>query len=198
MPNGSKDRGLPQRQYSSIVHGAFESYLSPVEHQELLNKFKNPKRGPRSHAPEHPTRGRVVCGYCGKPLQRRLDDKKKPRWLVCSNVHCQVGRKSISLPETTEYLFRAVFHFGTLELEKRVWRQEQARSNRPADPREAELQATINTLKQLDQKLVGSALDKAEQELANLQQKVLVDDSLSAINTERVLDQMGFLPQKCG
>ena len=133
----------------------------------------------------------MVCGYCAKPLQRRLDKNKQPRWLICSNIHCEVGRRSVSLPGTTEYLLRAVFHFGTQKLEKRVVRQQQAPSNRPADPREAELQATINTLKQLDQSLVGSALEKAEQELANLQQQTLVDDSLSAINTERILEHMG-------
>ena len=193
LPNGSKDRGVPQRQYSSVKYGAFESYLSPVEHQELLNKFQNPKRGPRSHSPEHPTRGRVICGYCGKPLQRRLDDKKQPRWLICSNIHCEVGRRSVSMPDATEYLLRAVHHFGILDLERRAIHQEMARSKRKPHPRETKLEAAIQTLKQMDPELVRDSLEKAEQELASLQQQAHVNSSLASLNSERVVQLIGFL-----
>ena len=101
LATGSKDKGLRQREYASIIPNAFTSYLTPTEQKELLDKFSNPRRGPRCHAPEHPTRGRVVCGYCSKPLQRRLDSKKQPRWLTCSNIHCEVGRRSVLLADVS-------------------------------------------------------------------------------------------------
>jgi DNA invertase Pin-like site-specific DNA recombinase len=187
LPHGCVDRGVARRKYESITPGAFSSYLSPVEHQELLAKFTNPKRGPRQHAPEHPTRGRVFCGCCGKPLQRRLDDKKQPRWLTCSNIHCDVGRKSVSMPEATEALIRAAFHFGRMDLEARVLRRQQAQQGRPVDPREVELEATICALKALDPTIVGVALEKAERELASIRHQYDTAATTAAVNSATVL-----------
>jgi hypothetical protein len=187
LPHGCVDRGVARRKYESITPGAFTSYLSPAEHQELLAKFTNPKRGPRQHAPEHPTRGRVFCGCCGKPLQRRLDDKKQPRWLTCSNIHCDVGRKSVSMPVATEALIRAAFHFGRMDLEARVLRRQQAQQGRPVDPREAELEATICALKALDPTIVGVALEKAERELASLRHQYDTATTTAAVNSARVV-----------
>ena len=193
LPHGSKDKGVAHRQYRSITPNAFTSYLTPAEQQDLLTKFANPTRGPRSHAPEHPTRGKVICGYCGKPLQRRLDAKKQPRWLTCSNIYCTVGRRSVLMDEATDLLIRAAFHFGRLDLEKRILNQQRAKANRAIDPREAELETTIATLKQLDQALVGGALDNAERELLGLQQQLQTDSVLEDLNVQRVLDQMELM-----
>ena len=192
LPHGSKDHGVAARQYASITPGAFTSYLTPAEQQELLQKFANPPRGRRNHGPEHPTRGRVLCGFCGKPLQRRLDHNRKPRWLTCHNIHCEVGRRSISLPDTTEVLIRAVFHFGRLDLEKRVLNYQQARKNAPISPREAELEATITTLQAMDASIVGGALEKAERELAGLRQNIQTSATLDTINSAKVLELMEF------
>ena len=193
LPHGSKDRGERQRRYAAITPGAFESYLTPPEQQELLAKFTNPRRGPRQHAPEHPTRGRVFCGFCGKPLQRRLDDKKQPRSLTCPNIHCGVGRRSISMPEATDLLIRATFYFGREELEQRLIRYRQAQQRRQLDPREAELQATIQALEAFDQTIVGSALENARRELAALHQQHQTTTVLSGINTARTLELMEFV-----
>jgi len=193
LPQGCKDRGVPRRQYKSITPGAFTSYLTPVEQQELLAKFTNPKRGPRQHAPEHPTRGRVFCGGCGKPMQRRLDDKKDPRWLTCSNIHCQVGRKSISMPEATEALMKAAFHFGRIELEARVLMRQKAKEGRPVNPREAELEATICALQALDRTIVAVALENAEKELASIRHGHDIATTMATVNTGRVLRMLEWL-----
>jgi DNA invertase Pin-like site-specific DNA recombinase len=195
LPQGCKDRGVARRQYASITPGAFSSYLTPVEQQGLLAKFTNPKRGPRQHAPEHPTRGRVFCGCCGKPMQRRLDDKKQPRWLTCSNIHCDVGRRSISMPEATDVLLRAAFYFGRADLEARVLRQQQqqAQRERPVSPREAELEATICALQALDPTIVGVALETAQKELASIRHSHDTATAVATVDSARVLRLLEWL-----
>ena len=193
LPHGSKDKGVAFRQYTAITPGAFTSYLTPSEQQELLAKFSQARRGPRQHGPEHPTRGRVVCGYCSKPLQRRLDDKKQPRWLTCSNIYCEIGRRSVSMPKATNLLIRAAFHFGRLDLEKRVFLQQQAQRRTPVDPREVELQATIQALSVMDQLIVSTALQKAERELASLRQQRDTSTVVTSANTLRVIELMEWV-----
>ena len=193
LPTGCQDKGVPRRRYKALTPGAFSSYLTPVEHEELLAKFTNPRRGPRQHGPEHPTRGRVFCGYCGKPMQRRLDDKKQPRWLTCSNMYCDVGRRSVSMAEATDALLRAAFHFGRLDLEERVRRRHRARQGRPVDPREAELEATITTLKALDPTIVGIALENAEREVAAIRHQYDTDATLAAVNSTRAVELMEWV-----
>ena len=195
LPHGSKDKGLPFRQYASITPGAFTSYLTPVEHQQLLQKFSNARRGPRQHGPEHPTRGRVLCGCCGKPLQRRLDHNRKPRWLLCGDIYCPLGRRSTPINAATDALVRAAFHFGSQILRKRAQLLHSQEQNTPVDPRQAELESTIQALKSLDQSIVGAALEAAERELLLLQQQQRTAAELTGLNIERVIDSMGFFSE---
>ena len=70
---------------------------------------------------------------------------------------CDVGRKSVSMPEAAEALIRAAFYFGRMDLEARVLRQQQAPQGRPVVPRETELEATICALRPLDLTGAGSS-----------------------------------------
>ncbi len=193
LPHGSKDHGVAHRQYKFITPGAFTSYLTPTEQKQLINKFANAKRGPRSHAPEHPTRSRVFCGSCGKPMQRRCNTKKQLRWVVCSNIFCEMTRKSVGINDSTHALVLAAFHFGRLDLEARLKAQQHTSKNNPKDLRQLELESHIKQLKLMDQSLVGDALKKAERELASKQQQQTVNASLSAINTKRAIEHMEWL-----
>ena len=193
LPHGSKDKGVPFRQYASITPAAFTSYLTPVEHQQLLQKFTNARRGPRQHGPEHPTRGRVLCGCCGKPMQRRLDHNRKPRWLLCGDIYCDLGRRSTSIDDATHALLKAAFHFGSQILHKRAQLLNSQKQNKGQDPREAELQSTIKALKAMDQSIVGTALEAAERELLTRQQQHETAAAVTGLNIERVMDLMGFV-----
>ena len=189
LPNGARDQA--QRVYDSVRHGAFESYLSPAEQEDLIAKFAGAARGRRSDHP-HPCRGRVLCGDCGKSLQRRLDRHGKPRWLNCTATHCRLRGRTVQIEVAMEVLTRAGFHFGRQRLEHAVALQSTAKKAKP-DPREAELLTTLTTLRALPADVVAGAIEKAEQELTTLRQRALAQVGLEALNLRRVVELMEFL-----
>lgn len=189
LPTGCRDQR--QRVYDSIQYRAFTSYLTPVEHEALIAKFEGEARGKRSNYP-HPCRNRVFCGECGRALQRRVDRKMRPRWMHCVNDLCSFRGRTVPVDVVLDSLVRAAFFYGRQRLQDALALQNRTKEAK-ADPREAELIATLAALRALPADVVEEAIAKAERELATLRQNALMQSGLESFNLERTLNLLEFL-----
>lgn len=189
IPRGCKHQ--IKRVYDQVRPGVFESYLTPLEQEQLLQKFKGEARGKRSDYP-HPTRQRVRCGECGRTLQRRNDRHGRPRWLSCPYIHCSRLGRTIPLDTALEALTRASFHFSRQRLEEAIALKSRSAKPKP-NPREEELMTTLAALRVLPADVVGEAIAKAERELAAIRQISDAMAGVNRVNLKRAVELMEFM-----
>lgn len=189
VPKGCKHQ--LKRIYDELRPGAFESYLTPLEQEQLIAKFAGEARGKRSNYP-HPTRRRVKCGACGRTLQRRNDRQGRPRWLICAHIHCVMRGRSVPIDQALDALTRAAFYFSRRRLEQAMALQGAEKKPNP-NPRESELIATLTALRALPADVVAEAITKAERELELLRQRALAQAGLDAVNLEKAMTLLEFI-----